>query len=153
MDIIRERHGRHSNTDPIDENDARLRVDAIQDCDIHERDTWFAWEGLIAMWQSEHRDPDDDVLVLLRTLAKHSDVEAHFSGQWPINAIVDLLNADNRTQSWKPRRVDNAKEKLARWVANKKRVLAEFDDFEAVLAQVGRRLAEAKPRMQLTSKT
>jgi len=49
--------------------------------------------------------------------------------------------------------VDNAKEKLARWVANKKRVLAEFDDFEAVLAQVGRRLAEAKPRMQLTSKT
>jgi len=86
VDIIRERHGRHSNTDPIDENDARLRVDAIQDCDIHERDTWFAWQGLIAMWQSEHRDPDDDVLVLLRTLAKHSDVEAHFSGQWPINA-------------------------------------------------------------------
>jgi hypothetical protein len=88
----------------------------------------------------------------LRALAKHPEIEAHFSGQWPIAAIVDLLNADDQAQSWKPRRVDNAKEKLARWVANKKRGLAEFDDFEAILARVGRTLAEARPQTQLTSR-
>jgi hypothetical protein len=158
VDIMRERQGgRVSKTISIEvaetENDDRLRLDASQDLDIHERDTWFAWQGLIAMWQSEHRDRDDDVLVLLRALAEHSEIEAHFSGQWPIKAIVDLLNAQDRTQSWAPRRVDNAKEKLARWVANKKRGLAEFDDFEAILARVGRRLAEARPRTQLRSKT
>ena len=104
------------------------------------------------MRKSEREDPEDDVLALLQVLATNPEIEAGFSSQWPIKAIVDLLNATDCTRSWTQRSVDNAKEKLGRWIAKKKAGLDDFDDFEALLVRVGRELEDTERARPLLKK-
>jgi hypothetical protein len=150
IDIIREHQGGKNPPPaiPIDCSEAE-REDGIQqrpnqEGRIHERDIQFAWKGLLALRKSESGDSKDDVLLLLLVLAENPEIEAGFTGQWPIKAIVVLLNARDRNRSWTPRNVDNIKEKLARWIAKKKQGFNHFEDFLAFLAGVGRKLESGK---------
>jgi hypothetical protein len=147
VDITRERQGgRRARPVPIDgveaENDEGMKQGPNQSDGIHELEIRFAWKGLLAMRKSEVDHPQDDVLLLLRVLAENPELEAGFSSQWPIKAIVNLLNKQYPTRSWSQRHVDNLKEKLERWIAKKRRGVDDFADFEALLTRVGRKLSE-----------
>jgi hypothetical protein len=147
VDITRERQGgRRARTVSIegvaaDEHEI-LAEQAEQAERIQDEDTRLAWRGLIGMWKSECGNPGDDVLIVLTLLAEHPELETGFGSQWPIKMITNLLNEKNVKSSWNQRKVDNAKERLARWITKKKQGLYNFDDFEALLARVGRKLEE-----------
>jgi hypothetical protein len=149
VDILRERQGGKAPpaTVSIDcssaGNDSGIRQSPDQDSRIHEQDIQFAWKGLLALRTSECADSEDSVLLLLRVLVENPELEASFCSQWPIKAIADRLNAQDRSRSWDQRRVDNAKEKLGRWIAKKKRGFDDFEDFVALLARIGRKLESA----------
>ena len=55
---------------------------------MHEQDIEFAWKGLLILRMRECSDLEDDVLLLLRVLAENPEIEASFTTQWPIKAIV-----------------------------------------------------------------
>jgi hypothetical protein len=146
VDIIRERQGGKNPplTVPIGhteaESDRGIQQGPDQDDGIHEQDIQFAWKGLLALRTSESDDPEDGVLLLLRVLAENPEIEASFSSQWPIKAIVVLLNARDRHRSWDQRKVDNIKERLARWIVPKEKAFDDFEDFVAFLARIARKL-------------
>ena len=93
-------------------------------------------------------DLEDDVLLLLRVLAENPEIEASFTTQWPVKAIVISMNAADSRRAWDQRSVDNVKEKLARWIAKKKTEngIIDFDDCFAFLARIARKLGKENGR-------
>jgi hypothetical protein len=131
---------------PIDLPEAETYEALTQHSDqthqMHEQDIESAWKGLLALRTGECSDPDDDVLLLLRVLVKNPEIEASFTTQWPIKAIVAFMNAIDSHRAWDQRGVDNVKEKLARWISKKKIEygIIAFDDFVAILVRISRKL-------------
>ena len=124
IDIIREQQGsKVARTIPIEfcgaETLETLRQPPNQARRIHEQHVELAWKGLLALRMRECSDPDDDVLLLIRVLAGNPEIEANFTTQWPIKAIVLFMNASDHRRAWDQRSVDNVKEKLARWISKK----------------------------------
>jgi hypothetical protein len=147
-DLIRERQGgkRKRPHVPIDgtelENEKAMQHEPIQAARLQDCDLRLAWKGLLAWRQSECNSADDDVLAVLTVLAEHPEIESGFSSQWPIKEIVRLLNARDGQPVWTQRKVDNAKEKLGRWITKKKQGLDDYEDFEALLVRIGRKLED-----------
>lgn len=151
IDIRRKRNvaGRSKDTGsasvPIDDVDraGRLVQEPDQEPVIDANDIRFAWIGLVAAAEREF-EPDDDVLRLLRALRDDPELEADFGSQWPIRAIANCLNAQHPADPWTDRRVDNAKEKLMRWVLAMKRKHGMDDvDLRSMLACLGRKIDAA----------
>jgi hypothetical protein len=111
----------------------------VVDQQLQEADARRAWDGLVIALSREFGQ-EEDANKLVRLLAQFPYVfEGSSGGRWPISAIVRLLNNRFPPPTWTDRRVEDAKNRLARWVERFK-CNNGFDsiDLEAFFARLGR---------------
>jgi hypothetical protein len=152
-DILRQRFGRSTPRrgrrivqPEIEDGPSGMGSESEEGSALKDADTRRVWRGLLITAGLEFQ-PDDDVQMLLRSMADDPDILDASSGeQWPIKEIVALLNLRFPPPSWTERRVDNAKRRLLNWISRLMRKNGlDSVDLEGVFARVARQHERNEP--------
>jgi hypothetical protein len=143
-DILRRRHGRTvpglgRPTVQYEGEDETTDVQNDRNA-LEFEDAKRIWLGLSIMAGHEF-DPGEDVSRLLSLFVRFPNVFDDSDGQWPVARLVALLNEHDPPPDWRDRRVEDAKNRLQRWIGRlMRRNGLDRTDLEALFARVARRV-------------
>jgi hypothetical protein len=120
-EIRKERHGRAvsgggrrradpSGDKPVPGGETQLRTGQLLATDMRE-----IWLGLLATAEQRF-PPDSDRFRLLQVLASRPDTFDDGGSQWPVERLIELLDARFSPPPWSRNRLDDAKRGLVTWV-------------------------------------